>query len=667
MVSQLGTELKRSKYRLLGLVGQGQFGRVFCAVHRQSGRLVALKNLDRQRFPTHKFLRELRFLLSLQHPNIVTCQALEHTATGRYLVMDYCEGGTLRTLMAEDRRLSLAQSLKLVADILAGLEHAHSKGIIHCDIKPENILLTVEPTGWTARVSDFGIARLHQEITNQDFGNTGSPAYMAPERFYGQYSLTSDLYSVGIILFELITGHRPFSGTPADLMSAHLNRPVKLPNTIPQVWQPIILTALQKLSARRFQSAGEMLAAINAVRSLELPGASTTSEAACPLPEPEPLLQLTDPLPPTPLQAHNQELLRHPLTLLAIGQNTHLTQKTLSLANSRSETSTLPLTQPTYLYRSSGTREVTFQIHPHGILPTGDRPSQQAEIWHLAPCQTAVRSLQPRPQGCFVITQQSLHLVPLGIEIDARLTSTPILEFSPGHLVAIGPQGKWAATLGVCQDKNASLETGAETASLVFYPLASGQGSIALASQPITVPLLQGSQSCLQFLSLDSSHVAIFMDSSAARAVRPCRSRDRCGTKVRIFTRRGTYAGSLHLPVQVEQIWQTSTPYQLLTVDRQNPTSILLIDLKPYRISRLGVDIQPKLLAAAAWGYVATDTEHLICIDREGQVIGNIRSPIPITAIAPIDPCGLLVATWDGKQGYLHSVDLKESGVELLF
>lgn len=91
--------LQHSKYRILKLVGQGQFGRVFCAIHRETGRLFALKELDRQLLSTHKFLRELRFLLSLQHPNIVTSQALEYSQTGRYLVMDYCEGGTLRNLM----------------------------------------------------------------------------------------------------------------------------------------------------------------------------------------------------------------------------------------------------------------------------------------------------------------------------------------------------------------------------------------------------------------------------------------------------------------------------------------------------------------------------------------------------------------------------------------
>ena len=272
------TELRRSKYRLLGLVGQGQFGQVFCALHRPTGQLVALKNLEQDRFPTHKFLRELRFLLSLQHPNIVTCRALEHTATGRYLVMDYCEGGTLRGLMVEESRLSLPYAAKLIEDMLAGLDHAHSRGIVHCDIKPENILVQLDPAGWMARISDFGIARLRQDSQIWD-GATGSPAYMAPERFYGQYSAASDLYSVGILLFELITGYRPFSGTPAELMSAHLNQPLQLPENLPLIWQPVIAKALQKLPGRRFRSAAEMLEAVRLARVADSP----TTQAPPPL------------------------------------------------------------------------------------------------------------------------------------------------------------------------------------------------------------------------------------------------------------------------------------------------------------------------------------------------------------------------------------------------
>lgn len=252
------------KYQILHPIGQGQFGRVFCAAHHQTGELVALKELDRQQFPTKLFLRELHFLVTLQHPNIVSCRGLEYDCTKRYLVMDYCKEGTLRNLMESEQQLNLPQILKLITDILLGLEYAHSRHIVHCDLKPENILLESQEGGWLARISDFGIARFVEEvgrkITSQ--GNTGSPAYMAPERFYGRYCYASDLYAVGVILFELLVGQRPFSGVPGELMSAHLNRTVIIPETVPLVLRSTILTALQKLPQRRFASATEMLKSI---------------------------------------------------------------------------------------------------------------------------------------------------------------------------------------------------------------------------------------------------------------------------------------------------------------------------------------------------------------------------------------------------------------------
>lgn len=248
-----------SNYQILKLVGQGQFGQVFCAAHRQTEELVALKYLDK-RLPTRQFLQELNFLVSLQHPNIVNCQALEHSQTGRYLVMDYCDGGSLRDLL-ESEPLSLAQSLKLIEDILIGLEYIHSRRIVHCDLKPENILLTLE-TGWKARISDFGAARLSQDAEPASLSDTGSPAYMAPERFYGHYSFASDLYAVGVMLFELVVGDRPFSGTPGEIMYAHLNQPLQIPNTIPFPVRSPISQALQKLPGQRFKSATEMLKAV---------------------------------------------------------------------------------------------------------------------------------------------------------------------------------------------------------------------------------------------------------------------------------------------------------------------------------------------------------------------------------------------------------------------
>ena len=223
---------------------------------------MALKNINRNRLPTHRFLRELRFLLSLSHPHIVNCYAVEQSDSGRQLVLDYCEAGTLRSLLEQEVPLTLAEVLNLMNEVLAALDHAHSRKIVHCDIKPENILLSLTPEGWQAKVSDFGIARLSQELKGAYTGATGSPAYMAPERFYHQYAEASDLYAVGVMLYELLLGDRPFSGSHQQLMVAHLNQPVALPNTLPQGLQLFLHKSLEKLMARRFSSAAEMQEAV---------------------------------------------------------------------------------------------------------------------------------------------------------------------------------------------------------------------------------------------------------------------------------------------------------------------------------------------------------------------------------------------------------------------
>lgn len=250
---------QRSSYRLLGLVGNGQFGRVYCGIHRKTGQLVAIKYLHRNSLSTHAFLRELHCLLSLSHPNIVACHALEHDNNGRRLILEYCPGGTLRSHMLTP--ISLTEILNLVSDVLRGLTHAHQQGVIHCDIKPENILLGYGNGRWRAKISDFGIARLAQEQPNhKGSGQTGSPAYMAPERFYRQYAPTADVYAVGVMLFELLVGKRPFTGTPTALQSAHLNQPVPEVHHLSKPLKQIIKKALEKLPARRYPTAAEMLA-----------------------------------------------------------------------------------------------------------------------------------------------------------------------------------------------------------------------------------------------------------------------------------------------------------------------------------------------------------------------------------------------------------------------
>ncbi|NET32545.1 MAG: serine/threonine protein kinase, partial [Cyanothece sp. SIO1E1] len=249
--------MRHSRYRILGLVGQGQFGQVFCAVDRQTGQLVALKALSYQRFPTSQFLREFRFLVTLKHPNIVACQSLTHTTQGRYLVMDYCAGGTLRNLLKQAGALTLREGLQLILGVLAGLDYAHRQGIIHRDIKPENILLALGPAGWMPQLSDFGIACPRQELPQKQ-KMMGSLAYSAPETFYGFDRPTSDLYAVGIVLFELLTGDRPFTGTPAALTRAHLSQGFQMPSSLPQALQEILQKALEKLPARRFAKAPDM-------------------------------------------------------------------------------------------------------------------------------------------------------------------------------------------------------------------------------------------------------------------------------------------------------------------------------------------------------------------------------------------------------------------------
>lgn len=649
MSNQSGTELKRSKYRLLGLIGQGQFGQVFCAVHRQTGRLVALKNLEHERFPTYKFLRELRFLLSFQHPNIVTCQALEHTATGRYLVMDYCEGGTLRNLMTEESRLSLIHSLKLVADVLAGLDHAHNRGIVHCDIKPENILLHVHSGGWLARISDFGIARLSREMIRQD-SNTGSPAYMAPERFYGQYSVASDLYSVGILLFELITGYRPFSGTPAELMSAHLNTPPKMPDAIPEVWQPFIVRSLQKLPARRFRSAGEMLSALQEIAATEF------SEAWVNLPAKQTSLFYSVVLPSECLfQPLRQDDLSAPITALA--------------ASSRVSASQLrELSSACVLYQAAGCRLSCLVDQTCSLLiadaesaqpvPAQPVPAQPMGWQHSILTSERIEQLLICAQGCLVVMHRSIKLLPLGAE-DRVTELQPITELDQESMVAVDPEGHWLASL------NLSPVNPGNHLALWQLPGRRRYVRSTVFLEPLSIPVTS-----LNLLALDSQHLAIV----STHPPRPNQSsqqrpdRAEAGTTVQVITRRGSQVGTLYLPLRLQQMILTPVPYRLLATEADHPGTVLLVDLKPYRIKRIWVEITPAFLAATPWGYILAELEgRIVFVDQEGRKVGAVNCPAPITAMTSVMQHGLLIATWKSGQGQLYQLDLRTLGLDLVF
>jgi serine/threonine-protein kinase len=511
---------------------------------------------------------------------------------------------------------------------------------------------------------------LNQELNDQYTGNTGSPAYMAPERFYGQYSLTSDLYSVGILLFELLAGYRPFSGTPTELMSAHLNRPVQIPDTVPAAWHSFLLTALQKLSARRFRSAREMRMVLESIAATEEASSWHDRRTADYL--------LLEPIPstaPLPLQSQKQELFPSPVTALAATQS-----------DSRGAS-----VQPDYLYGVIGQRISRWIVEPDAAGINLKSRSWLADVSPSvqSPDTSLVQGIFPRPQGCFVVTQQLIGLIPVppvseSGETILKLSPQTVFEFEPNlqrTSVAIEPSGRWMATLMVKPDPDPdlnpdldpNLEPPAVMGTLRFQALPGSHADFSLAPYPIPVSLKGSNVASLQLLTLDSRHVAVVAEtttppSDTTQLAQRVQSKTTSGTMLRVFTRRGTLVSTLNLPILGSKFELTLTPYQLMAVDRQNPHSVLLIDLKPYRISRLGVDIMPDDLLATPWGYLFADQQGaIVAIDREGRHLGQLQTGLPITAVAFMSPHRLWVATQQEQQGMLHAVDLRESGLDLLF
>jgi hypothetical protein len=221
------------RYELLGIAGRGGMAIVYVARQVELGRDVALKELAAFHLAdqdvTARFLRESRLAGSLGHPNIVTVlDAFEHDGVP-YLAMEYLERGSLRPLIG---RLTFAQAVGVLEGLLAGLAHAEERGIVHRDIKPENLLVTREGR---IKIADFGIAKA-LSVTLQGSGLTatgtavGTPAYMAPEQAMGQaVSPRTDLYSVGVVAFELVAGRVPFrpedADTPLAVLLKHVNEP----------------------------------------------------------------------------------------------------------------------------------------------------------------------------------------------------------------------------------------------------------------------------------------------------------------------------------------------------------------------------------------------------------------------------------------------------------
>jgi serine/threonine-protein kinase len=140
------------------------------------------------------------------------------------------------------------------------------------------------------------------------------------------------------------------------------------------------------------------------------------------------------------------------------------------------------------------------------------------------------------------------------------------------------------------------------------------------------------------------------------------------GSTIHLLTRRGDRIGSIQAGVRLQHLILTPTPYRLLAIEADQPGTVLLVDLKPYRIRRLWIEITPTFLAVTDWGYILAESRgRIVIVDLEGRQVGAFESPFPITAITPVQPYGLLVATWDKGQGYLYSLDLRTLGIDLVF
>ncbi len=292
-------DLLDGRYQIEEVIGEGGVGVVYRALQLKLHRRVAVKLLqpetDAELRP--RFEREAVTLAALCHPNIVSVQDYGHIRGRPFLVMELLTGRTLRELIDEAGALSVPRALSLTREVLHALAYAHELGIVHRDLKPANLVVQALPSHEHVKVLDFGFVKLlpgsylDRGVQLSRVGFTfGTPTYMSPEHATGgDIDGRSDLYSMGILLFEMLTGTKPFDGDISELIRHHLATPVpRLADRCPALagradLQALVDRALTKPRAGRFASAGEFLAAIEAVQAGEARPAAGASLVSWPI------------------------------------------------------------------------------------------------------------------------------------------------------------------------------------------------------------------------------------------------------------------------------------------------------------------------------------------------------------------------------------------------
>ena len=255
------------KYKILAPLGSGGFGTVYLAEDTWIDKRVALKVPHRQTVDFGELLREPRLLASLNHPNIVTILTAEKQENVFFIVMELVSGETLEAILSRDGALALGTALDYTCQICNAVDHAHRQGVLHRDLRPSNVLITEHGM---LKVADFGTSRF-LEIAAHGTTVIGSPPYMAPEQFQGKAVFVSDLYSVGVTMYQMFTGMLPYdTPSPADLdrlMRGELVSAPRLKNPrIPKAISDIVVKALAPEIHARYQRASDLMDDVLAAR-----------------------------------------------------------------------------------------------------------------------------------------------------------------------------------------------------------------------------------------------------------------------------------------------------------------------------------------------------------------------------------------------------------------
>ncbi len=294
------TQDRLGKYEIRGTLGRGAMGTVLDGLDPVIERRVAIKTIplaaegEAAVEALARFRREAQAAGRLQHANLVAIYDYGETDTLAYIVMEHIDGPTLKSELGAQRRFTTDEIVHIMDGLLAGLAYCHERGVVHRDIKPANIMLTRDGD---VKITDFGIARLESSQMTQVGTVMGTPAYMSPEQIMGQtVDFRTDLYSAGVVLYELLTGERPYDGSVSSILHKALHTealpPSSLSVTAPRGLDCVVAQAMAKRPDERWSSARSFAHAIREAIAAPAPAAAEAtlivSAAARPGPAPSP-------------------------------------------------------------------------------------------------------------------------------------------------------------------------------------------------------------------------------------------------------------------------------------------------------------------------------------------------------------------------------------------